>query len=133
MASYSASTWIRLCGLAAIALLVIFSLIGALAQPRTSLGWQLEHFIGYFAATLAVCAAWPRPFAVAGALVGLAGMLESLQALTPDRHPNVLAVFWGAGGVLVASVLAELFIRARKAASETRKSAERSNSIVEGD
>ena len=103
----------RLCGVAAIALLVISSLIGAAAQPRTGLGWQMEHFLGYFAVTSIVCLAWPRPFVVAGALVVVAGLLEGLQAMTPDRHPNLIAALCGAGGVLVAALLAELFIRAR--------------------
>jgi hypothetical protein len=52
-------TWIRLCAVAALALLVFGSLSGTVAQPRTVLGWQLEHFLSYFAVTLIVCAAWP--------------------------------------------------------------------------
>jgi hypothetical protein len=43
-----------------------------------------------------------------------APLLEGLQALTPDREPNLLASFYGAGGALVAALLAELFIRARR-------------------
>jgi VanZ family protein len=113
MASISRSTWIRLCAVAAIGLLVISSLISAAAQPRTILGWQVEHFLGYFAVTLIVCAAWPRPLWVAGALVVLSGLLEVLQAFTPDRHPNLIAALCGAGGVVVAAVFVELFIRAR--------------------
>jgi VanZ family protein len=104
---------IRLCGVAAIALLVVTSLSGAAAQPRSVLGWQLEHFIGYFVATLVVCSAWPRPLLVAAGVVVLAFLLEGLQAFTPDRTPNLLAAFIGAGGALVAILLAELFIRAR--------------------
>jgi VanZ family protein len=110
----SRSTWMRLCGVAAIALLVIFSLIGAAAQPRTVLGWQIEHFLGYFAATLLLCLAWPRPLMVAAAMVVLAGVLEGLQAFTPDREPNFVAVVFGAGGVLTAALLAELWIRTRQ-------------------
>jgi VanZ family protein len=74
----------------------------------------MEHFLGYFAVTLIVCLAWPRPFVVAGALVVVAGLLEGLQALTPDRHPNLIAALCGAGGVVAAALLAELFIRARR-------------------
>jgi VanZ family protein len=99
---------------AAIALLVIASLSGAAAQPRTVLGWQLEHFLGYFVVTLIVCLAWPRPLMVAAALMLVAVLLEGLQALTPDRHPNLVAALCGAGGVVVAALLAELFIRARR-------------------
>lgn len=43
----------------------------------------------------------------------LAGCLEVLQAFTPDRHPNVMAAVWGAGGVVVAAAIAEFSIRAR--------------------
>jgi len=114
MSFESRSAWLRLSGAAAIALLVIASLTSMMAQPRTILGWQLEHFLGYFVATLIVCAAWPRPLTIAVLLVLLAGVLEILQYFTPDRHPNFMAVVWSAGGTVLASALAELLIRARK-------------------
>ena len=114
MTSSAHSRWIRLCGVAAIGLLVFASLSGAAAQPRTVLGWQLEHFLGYFLVTLIVCLAWPRPLLVAVALIVVSLLLEGLQALTPDRSPNLTAALCGAGGVLAAALLAELFIRARR-------------------
>jgi len=95
-------------------LLVIVALGPANWQPRTGLGWEIEHFIGYFAFTLMFCLAWPRPFIVGGALMAVAVLLEGLQAFTPDRSSNLRAAFYGAGGVLVAALLAELFIRARR-------------------
>ena len=98
----------------AIALLVIASLSGAATQYRTVLGWQLEHLLGYFLVTLIVCLAWPRPLLVAAALVVVAGLLEGLQALTPHRDPNLIAALCSVSGVLLAAVLAELFIRARR-------------------
>jgi hypothetical protein len=70
LSSNSRLRWIRLCGVAAMGLLVISSMIGAAAQPRTGLGWQMEHFLGYFAVISIICLAWPRPFVVAAALVG---------------------------------------------------------------
>ena len=103
----------RLCAVAALAFLVFVLLSGAAAQPRTVLGWELEHFLGYFAATLIVCAAWPRPLAVAVGLVLASGVLEVLQAFTPDRHPNFMAALYCAAGALVAATFAEIFIRAR--------------------
>ena len=103
----------RLCAVAALAFLVFGALSGAAAQPRTILGWEVEHFLGYFAATLIVCAAWPRPLAVAVGLVLASGVLEVLQAFTPDRHPNLMAALYGSAGALVAATLAEIFIRAR--------------------
>ena len=98
---------------AAVASLVIASLSGAMAQPRTILGWQLEHFLGFGIATFIVCAALSRPWAVAGAMVVLAGLLEVLQFLTPDRSPNIIAVLWSAAGALAGALLAEVFIRLR--------------------
>ena len=114
MTSSSRLTWIRLCGVTAIAMLVIASLSEAATQYRTVLGWQLEHLLGYFLVTLIVCLAWPRPLLVAAALVVVAGLLEGLQTLTPDRDPNLAAALFSASGVLLAAVLAELFIRARR-------------------
>src|SRR5687767_7745864 len=105
MTSRSRSPWIRLCGVAAIGLLVFASLSGEAAQPRTVLGWQLEHFLGYFLATLVVCSAWPRRLLVGAVIMVLAFLLEGLQAFTPDRTPNLLAALIGAGGALVAILL----------------------------
>ena len=80
------------------------------------IGWQIDHFLGYFAMTLLVCCAWPRPFVVGGALMAVAALLEGLQAFTPDRTPDLVAVLCGASGALAATLLVELFIRARRAA-----------------
>jgi VanZ family protein len=97
-------------------IVMILLVIGALGPenwtPRTALGWQFDHFLGYFAITLLVCFAWPRPFVVGGVLVVAAFLLEGLQALTPDRTANLVAALCGAGGVLTAVLIAELFIRA---------------------
>ena len=93
-------------------LLVVLALGPANWTPRTPLGWQIDHFLGYFAITLLVCLAWPRPFVVGGVLLAAAFLLEGLQALTPDRSANLEAALWGAGGALVAALVAELFIRA---------------------
>ena len=92
-------------------LLVIAALGPAKWTPRTALGWEIDHFLGYFAITTLIGLAWPRPFVVGGALIAVAVLLEGLQALTPDRSSNRIAAFYGAGGVLVAAPLAELFIR----------------------
>jgi VanZ family protein len=106
--------WTRVIGATAIALLVIASLSGAAAQPRTVLGWQVEHFLGYFIATAIVCLGSPRPLRVAGAMVLLAAVLEGLQAFTPDRVPNFFAVVYGAAGALTAALLIEFLIQARQ-------------------
>ena len=95
-------------------LLVVISLGPAKWTPRTTLGWEIDHFLGYFAITSLFCLAWPRPFVVGVALMAVAALLESLQALTPDRSSYFVAAVYGAGGALAAALLAELFIRARR-------------------
>jgi VanZ family protein len=85
-------------------LLVIFALGPANWTPRTPLGWQFDHFIGYFAITLMVCIGWPRPTGM---------LLETLQAFTPDRTANVVAALCCGGGALAAALVAEFFRKAR--------------------
>jgi VanZ family protein len=97
---------------AIIVLLVIGALGPANWTPRTALGWQIDHFLGYFAITLLVCLAWPRPFVVGGVLVVAAFVLEGLQAFSPGRSANLVAALCSAGGVLAAAFVAELFMRA---------------------
>ena len=102
----------RVCSGLIMVLLVIGALGPASWTPRTALGWQIDHFLGYFAITLFVCFAWPRPLLVGGVLVVAAFLLEGLQAFTPDRSANLVAALCSAGGVLAAALVAELFIRA---------------------
>jgi VanZ family protein len=102
----------KVCSMAIMVLLVIGALGPANWTPRTTLGWQIDHFVGYFAITLLVCFAWPRPFLAGGLLVAAAFLLEGLQAFTPDRTANLVAALCGAGGVVAAALLAELFSRA---------------------
>ena len=106
--------FIKFFSVAVTALVVIYALGPANWAFRTGLGWQIEHFLGYFAVTSIVCLAWPRPFLVGAALTVGAALLEGLQGLTPDRVPHLPAAFLGAGGVLAAALLAELLIRARR-------------------
>jgi VanZ family protein len=105
----------KFCSVGAMVLLVFAALGPAKWVPRSGLGWQIDHFVGYFALTWLVCFAWARPFMVGGALMAIAALLEGLQAFTPDRTPDLEAVFCGAGGVLAAALVAELFIRAQTA------------------
>lgn len=104
----------KLFSLTAILLLVVVALGPANWQPRTGLGWQAEHFVGYFLFTLMFCIAWPRPMVVGGTLAIFSVLLESLQAFTADRSSNLIAALYGAFGVIVAALLAEIFIRARQ-------------------
>ena len=102
----------KVCSGVIIILLLIAALGPAKWAPRTELGWQLDHFIGYFGITLFFCFAWPRPFMVGGVVMLVAALLEALQALTPDRSANLEAALLGAAGALAAAFVAELFIRA---------------------
>jgi VanZ family protein len=104
----------KVCSVAILVLLVIGALGPASWTPRTALGWQIDHFLGYFAITLVVCLAWPRPLLVGGVLVAAAFLLEGLQAFSPGRSANLVAALCSAGGVLVAALVAELFIRASR-------------------
>jgi len=97
---------------AVIVVLVIMALGPENWTPRTRFGWQFDHFIGYFAITLLVCFAWPRPLVVGAVLAAAAFLLEGLQAFTPDRSANFVAGLCGAGGVLAAALVAGFFIRA---------------------
>jgi VanZ family protein len=94
-----------------VVLLVIAALGPGKWTPRTALGWQFDHFIGYFGITLFFCFAWSRPFVVGGAFAAIAALLEGLQAFTPDRSAYLPAIFYGAAGALVAALVGELVIR----------------------
>ena len=107
--------WMRFCSFAVICFLIYVHLGPARWQPpRTGLGWQLDHFLGYFAATSIVWLGWPnRPFVVGGSLMVTAVVLEALQVLTPDRHADFYAALYGACGALTQALLAALLIRVR--------------------
>jgi hypothetical protein len=79
----------KICSGAIMILLVIAALGPAKWAPRTELGWQFDHFIGYFGITLFVCLAWPPPFLVGHVIMAVAALLEGLQTLTPDRSANL--------------------------------------------
>ena len=105
------STGAKACCVPIVVLLVIAALGPEKWAPRTHLGWQFDHFIGYFGITLFVCVAWPRPFLIGGVFAAIAALLEGLQAITPDRSAYLPAIFYGAGGALAAALVAELVVR----------------------
>jgi VanZ family protein len=104
-------TGAKICSGVIMGLLVVAALGPAKWAPRTELGWQFDHFIGYLGITLFVCIAWPRPLLVGTIIMAIAALLEGLQALTPDRSANLEAALCGAGGALTAALVAGLFIR----------------------
>ena len=105
---------LRVGSVAALVLLVLFALGPAKWTPRSGLGFQFDHFVGYFFFTLLFCIAWPRPLVVGGALVVLAVVLENLQSFLPGRSSYFVAALYSAAGVLAAALLAELFTRAQR-------------------
>ena len=108
----SNKTIIKLCSVAAFILLVGLALGPSKMVPRSGLGWEFDHFFGYFALTLIACLVWPRPLVIGAAFVVLAALLEGLQAFTPDRTPDLFSAFISAGGVLSVVLNADLFIQA---------------------
>ena len=104
----------KVLSVAIMVLLVIGALGPANWTPRTALGWQTDHFLGYFAITLFICFAWSRPLVVGGALMAFAVLLEGMQAFTPDRHADLLAALISSGGAMAAVLPAELFIQASR-------------------
>ena len=107
----------RMLQVASVTALVLLSFVAlgpATWQPRSGLGWEIDHFVGYFAFTWMFCLAWPRPLVVGLALMVFAVLLEGAQAFMPDRSSYYMAAVYSAAGVLAAALLAELFIRARR-------------------
>jgi hypothetical protein len=102
----------KVISVAALGALVVAALGPAKWVPRSGLGWQIDHIVGYLVFTWMFCLAWPRPLIIGGALMTLAVLLEGLQAFTPDRHPDLDAALYSAGAVLTAALVAEFSIRA---------------------
>jgi VanZ family protein len=103
---------LKVCSVAVLFLLVFAALGPAKWIPRSGLGWQIDHFVGYFALTLMFCLVWQWPLVVGGALAALAMLLEGLQAFTPDRHADLNAALISASGAM-AAVLCGLLTASR--------------------
>ncbi len=104
----------KICCVAALGVLVFFGLGPAHLQPRSGLGWQVDHFVGYIVLAFIFSITWGRPVVVAAGLAGFAAVLEALQALTTDRSSNAEAAFYSVCGVLAGALIAELSTRAWK-------------------
>src|SRR5215472_4914531 len=70
----------KVCSGVIIAMLVIAALGPAKWAPRTELGWQFDHFIGYFGITLFFCFAWPRPLVIGGIVMARRGVARRLAS-----------------------------------------------------
>src|SRR5690242_490482 len=109
----SISSVIKIALATALVLLFVFGALGpAKLQFRPGVGWQLEHFVGYFVVTFVLCLMWPRRLLVGGGLMALALLLEGLQALTPDRCCDLETALYSVGGVMAALLPADMSIRA---------------------
>ncbi|HEY2183657.1 MAG TPA: hypothetical protein VGH39_01580 [Xanthobacteraceae bacterium] len=104
---------LKVCTAVALGLLVFAALGPGKFVPRSGFGWQIDHVVGYFGFTFLFCLGWPRPRMVGGSLAAFAVLLEGLQAFTPDRHADLQAALYSAGGALAGAMFAELFIRAQ--------------------
>src|SRR5436190_8320721 len=103
---------LQTCCLVGLVVLAFVGLGPATWQPRSGLGWEIDHFVGYCVITLICCVAWPRPLVVGGAMMIFAVLLEGLQAFMPDRSSYYLAAVYSASGALAGALMADLFIRA---------------------
>ena len=83
----SIKTVLKLCSVAIFFLLVFAALGPAKWMPRSGLGWQIDHFVGYFALTLMFCFVWRRPFLLGGGIMAVAMSLEGLQPLRQIDMP----------------------------------------------
>ena len=52
---------LKVCSVAVLALIVIAALGPGKLVPRSGLGWQVDHVVGYFGFTLMFCLTWQRP------------------------------------------------------------------------
>ena len=74
---------LKIFSVVALVFLVFLALGPASWQPRSGLGWELDHFVGYFVFTWIFLFAWPRPLIVGTALALFALLLENLQSFLP--------------------------------------------------
>jgi hypothetical protein len=94
---------------------IIFAALGpAKLVPRTGLGWQIDHFTGYFVLTSILCGVWRRVFLVGGVLASFAVFLEIFQCITPDRFSDFMGAFYSVSGVVGATLLTDILLRSRQ-------------------
>jgi hypothetical protein len=121
MVSASLSRLTGFAGMALLAAIVVATFVPAAWQVRLGLHWLLEHFLAYFVVTLVFSVATRRPLTVAGVLLPVAVILETLQALTADRVADAVTALFAASGVASAALLADLAMALRGRAASGPK------------
>ena len=121
MVRASLSRLVGFAGAALFAAIVAATFVPAAWQVRLGLQWLLEHFLAYFALTLVFSIATRRPMAVAGVLLPVAVLLESLQALTADRVADAVTALFAAAGVASAALVADLVMTLSGRAASGKK------------
>ena len=114
MISGLSSRRLAVVGAALLTAIAVATLIPVGWQVRLGLHWLVEHFLAFFTPTLVFCLAWKRPMAVAAVLLPVAVLMESLQALTPDRTADLATALFAATGVASAALLADIVMRLRR-------------------
>ena len=102
----------RVLSLVGLFLIIVLSLIPGDLQIRTPLPKTVEHFGAYFAVALVLTigrASIAFTVAIAALLSGLAGFMEFLQELVPDRNAGysdfIASALGAAAGALLAYVM----------------------------
>ena len=82
--------------------------------PRSGLGFEFDHFVGYFFFTFVVLSRLAAATCGRGGPRGHGGGAGELAIFYPARSSYFVAALYSAGGVMAAALLAELFIRAQR-------------------
>jgi VanZ family protein len=92
-------------------ILVFLSLVPGNLEVRTGVPGELEHFAAFFiTAGLFVLSYSQRHFLILGTLVAHAGLLETLQSLSPGRTANLLDACAGAAGAVLGVAAASTIV-----------------------
>lgn len=109
MARVSRSTLIAIAGAVLLGWIAVATVIPTTMELRSGMHWETEHFLAYLLTTSVFILAWPgKPLLIGALLTPLAGGLEALQGLTPDRTPDLPTALAAMAGVLTAALIAKL-------------------------
>lgn len=105
---------LTICAILCLVALVALSLLPARTMPHTGIPKGYDHFIAYFGTGLVlVLALGTRPARLlvsAAGLVGLGGLLELMQALSPGRTPMVSDFLMSASGALLGMLIGIILV-----------------------